>query len=751
MTEHLTTCPICEAGCGLRIDVEDGQVEGVRGDTEYPPTRGFICPKGAALKGLHHDPDRLRRPLVRRNGRLQEVDWDEAFAVLADRLGPIGRESGPDAVAFHLGTPLTHDYGMWTYGRATLGLFGAHHMYTTATVDHMPMMAASAHVFGATNTESFSTPIPDIDRCALLVLVGCNPLVSNATGITAPRGRLHAIQERGGRILVIDPVRTRTAEMADLHLPVRPGGDAALLAAAINVIFAEGLDRIDRLRGYVAGIDALRRAVVPFTPEAVSARCGLSPDEIRAFAREVAHADATAIYPRVGAMTQAYGSVTVWLCYALGAVTGNLDRAGGMMFPLAAAATHSTRSEPGRGAPVPMGRWHTYAGGHPELLGELPVGALADDILAPGSPIRALVTIASNGARSVPDSGRYEEAARHVEVLVSIDPYLNETTRHADVILPPPSPLERDHHDVFFEQLASHNHTRWTPPVLPLPDGVPSEHDILLELTAVLGGFGDLDRGIVDDVLLSAMVHELVDEPRSVLAGRDPHEILAMLGGERGTERGLDLLLRAGPYGDRFGAREGGLTLAELKRHEHGIDLGPLKPRLPEVLRTPSGRVELAPEPLVADLGRVLDGLTDELALVVVGRRQVRSSNSWLHNVPSLMRGSERCTLQLHPDDAVAHALADGDRCEIVSEAGSVQATVEVTDGIRRGVVSLPHGWGHDGPGLQLRVATQHPGANLNALTGPAGLDVPSGTAALSGVSVRIRPLTPAGEPPRPS
>jgi len=740
MSEHLATCPICEVGCGIRVEVEDGHVQAVRGDSDYPATRGFICPKGSALKGLHHDPDRLRAPLVRRDGALEEVSWEEAFEILAAKLGPIAREHGPDAIAFHLGTPLTHDYAMWIYGRATLKLFGARQVYTTATVDHMPMMAASGHVFGATNAASFSTPIPDVDRCSLLVLVGCNPLVSNATGITAPRGRLQAIQERGGRIIVIDPVRTRSAEMADLHLPARPGGDAALLAAAIHVIFAEGLERVDGYGEHLAGVADLRRAVQRFTPEAVSARCGLAPAEIRAFAREVAGAEATAIYPRVGAMTQPYGTATVWLCYALGAVTGNLDRPGGMMFPLAAGATHTTRGLPGPGAPMPRGRWRSHAHGHPEILGELPVGALADDILAPDSPIRALITIASNGARSVPDSTRYEEAAKHVEVLVSLDPYVNETTRHADVILPPPSLLERDHYDIFFEQLASQNFTRWTAPVFPLPDGVPSEHEILLELTAVLGGFGDLDRGIVDDVLLSAIVHDHVDEPRSVLADRDPHELLAMLGDERGPERGLDLLLRAGPYGDRFGAREG-LTLAELKRHKHGIDLGPLKPRLPEVLRTPSGRVELAPQPLVADLARVLEGLDDEPELVVVGRRQMRSSNSWLHNVPSLMKGRERCTLQLHPEDAAAHALGDGDRCEIASDAGAVEAVVEITDAVRRGVMSLPHGWGHDGPELRLRVATRHPGANLNALTGPAGLDVPSGTAALSGVAVRIRPL----------
>jgi anaerobic selenocysteine-containing dehydrogenase len=318
---------------------------------------------------------------------------------------------------------------------------------------------------------------------------------------------------------------------------------------------------------------------------------------------------------------------------------------------------------------------------------------------------------------------------------------VNETTRHADVILPPPSALERDHYDIFFEQLASRNHTRWTDAVLPPPAGAYSEHDILMELTAILGGFGETDRGAIDDLLLSTLVHDIVEEPGSVLAGLDPHDVLDTLGAERGPQRGLDLLLRAGPYGDHFGRRPGGLTLDELKSHPHGIDLGPLQPRLPDVLRTPSGCVELAPEPLVADLRRVYAGLGDDPGLVIIGRRQTRSLNSWLHNVPALMRGRDRCTVLLHPDDATAHGLVDGARCEIASAAGAVEATVEVSDEIRRGVVSLPHGWGHAGPGLQLGVAEQHPGANLNALTGPGGLDVPSGTAAFSGVPVVLRAL----------
>ncbi|RHW26310.1 molybdopterin oxidoreductase family protein [Nocardioides immobilis] len=745
MSEHLATCPLCEVACGIRVKVEGDEIVGIRGDADHPATRGFICPKGTALQSLHHDPDRLRAPLVRRGGELVETTWEDAFRFLEERLAPIVAEGGPDAVAWHLGTPLTHDYGTWIYGNLSLRLAEAKQVYTTATVDHMPMMTAAGLMFGARDTNSFSSAAPDVDACHLLVLVGCNPLVSNATGITAPRGRLKAIQERGGRIIVIDPARTATAELADLHLAVRPGGDAALLAAVAQVIFDEGLDRLDVLGPHIAGAEELRTAVAPFTPEAVSDRCGIAPEVIRELAREMANAPSTAIYGRVGAMTQEFGTVTTWFMYALAAVTGNLDRPGGTLFPMGAAATHNTRGVAGRGAPFPTDRWRSRVGGHPEVLGELPVGALADEILADGSPIRALITMASNGARSVPDSARYEAAARHVELLVSVDHYVNETTRHADLILPPPSAVERDHYDIFFEQLASRNHTRWTDAVMPPPPDAYSEHDILLELTAVLGGFGDMDRGVIDDMLLSALVHDIVEEPGSVLADLDPQDVLAALGDVRGPQRGLDLLLRAGPYGDHFGQRPGGLTLDELKRHPHGIDLGPLQPRLPDVLRTPSGRVELAPEPLVADLRRVYDGLGDDPGLVIIGRRQTRSLNSWMHNVPALMRGRDRCTVLLHPDDASAHGLVDGARCEISSDAGAVEATVEVSDEIRRGVVSLPHGWGHEGPGLQLSVAEQHPGANLNALTGPGGLDVPSGTAAFSGVPVALRALpTPA-------
>lgn len=741
--ERRATCPICEAACGLRVTVaeDDRTVLGVRGDNDHPRTRGFICPKGVALKELHHDPDRLRRPLLRRDGELVEVSWPEAFARLAELLEPVVRTHGPDAVAFHLGNPLAHDYGSWIYGWHALKLFGARQVYTTATVDHMPMMTAAAYMFGARDTASFTIPIPDVDHCDLLVLVGCNPLVSNATGITAPRGRLGDIQQRGGRIVVIDPAKTRTAELADEHLAVRPGSDAALLAALITTIAESGLAKPlppEVFRGQQELVDALSS----FTPERVADRTGIPAERIRALALEIASGERTAIYGRVGAMGQPFGSLTCWLMWCLAAITGNLDRPGGLLFPQGLAATHATRGRPRFGPEVPAGRWTTPTGSHAEVLGELPVAVLAEQILTTGqNRIRALITMGSNGARSVPDSARYEEALRAVDVMVSVDPYLNETTRHADLILPPPSALERDHFDVFFDQVFSHNHSRWTDAVVPAEPGRPSEHDLLLELVRVLAGLGPVERATIDGLLLSSLVHEVVDEPGSVLADRDPHEILAALGERPGPQRGLDLLIRVGPHGDHFGARPGGMTLDLLRQQPYGVDLGELAPRLPDVLRTPSGAVELAPAPLLADLPRLARDLQAPEQLVLIGRRQTRSNNSWLHNAPSLMRGAkERCTLLVHPDDAAAAGLVDGQSCRVSSAAGSATVPVQVSDGIRPGVVSLPHGWGHDGPGLRLSVAAAHPGANLNAVTGPAGLDVPSGNAALNGTAVQIRP-----------
>jgi len=721
------------------VDDETRTVVKIRGDDAYKATKGFICPKGVALKDLQEDKDRLTKPLIRENGRLREASWSEALERMRSLLGPIVRSSGPDAIAFDLGTPMTHNYGIWIYGWTALKLFGARQVYTTATVDHMPMMVASALMFGGKDTRSFSVPIPDVDRCHTLVLIGCNPLVSNATGITVPRGRLHAIQERGGRIVVIDPVRTETARMAQQHVALLPGTDALLFAAMLQVVFAEKLERLDAIDKHLNGIEELRQSVRRFTPEAVAERCGIGADVIRQLARDMAASPSVAFYPRTGAMIQAFGALTFWLQIAFAAVTGNLDREGGNLFPRGAAATNNTRGTPQFGPAPQFGRWKTNVEGWPEVLGELPVAALPDEILAPNTGVRALVTMAGNRARSGPDSAKYEAAAKTLEAMICIDFYVNETTRHADVILPPPPLLERDHYDIFFEQLASANHTRYTAAALPRRPGAPSEHELLLELTAVLAGLESVDRGTIDDILLSALVHEIADEAGGVAQGMDPQEMLRLLGNERGSERGLDLLLRVGPYGDLFGANPRGLSLAKLKANPNGIDLGPLKPRLPEVLRTPSGKVELAPAALVSDLDRLWSSRGDPESLVLVGRRHMRSSNSWMHNLEMLVKGKERCTLQVHPNDAAQAQLTDGGLCEISSAVGAVTAVVEITDDVREGVISLPHGWGHEGDDLRLSVAVKHPGTNANALTGPAGLDHVGGTAALNGVPVGIR------------
>lgn len=742
MNEAISTCPICDCCCGVKVEVDDdGRIGKVRGDKSFPPTAGFICPKGASLGALHNDPDRLSAPLLRSaNGELEEVSWERALGVLHERLGGIVQASGPDSVAFHLGNPSAHDYGAWTYGFLALRLFGGRQVYTTTTVDHMPMVIVGAEMFGGRDTRTFTVPVPDLDRTDYLLILGSNPLVSNANGVTAPRGRLERIQERGGKIVVVDPARTRTAKMAAEHVAVRPGGDAALLAGMLQTIFAEGLDDVHEL---ARGADELREAVAAFTPERVAGRSGIDADTIRRLAREYAGAERASFHCRVGAMLQEFGGITTWLLYSLAAVTGNLDREGGNMFPKGAAACHNSTGSHEHGYPVPRGRWKTKVAGHPEVLGELPAAALAEEILAPESEIRALVTIASNGARSISDSDSFERAARKVEFMVAIDPYLNESTRHADLILPPPPPLCKDHYAVLYELVGAQNHARWNDAVVPPPAGSPTEHELLLELVGALAGFSGAPREQVDDLLLRALVQELIDEPGSKIGHRDPEELLSALGDERGPERGLDLLLRVGPYGDRFGEVPGGLTLEELKRHPQGISFGELAPRLPEVLRTESGRVELAPTNLIADLPRLSAALDTESApaLVVIGRRQVRSNNSWLHNLPSLMKGDDRCTIQVHPADAERLGLTDGEQAKLASATGSVQAPVEVTEDMQPGVVCLPHGWGHHGEGLGVQIAEQHPGANLNAVTGPLGVDAATGNAIVNGVEVELAPV----------
>jgi anaerobic selenocysteine-containing dehydrogenase len=728
------TCPLCEATCGLELTVVDGQVRGVRGDRDDVFSRGFICPKGTTLGQLHDDPDRLRGPLLRRGGELRPATWEEAFAEVARRLPPIIERHGRDAVAVYLGNPNVHNLSGMLYGRVLLKALGTRNVFTASTVDQRPKEVSSALLFGTT----VSVPVPDLDRTSHLLLLGANPLASNGSLATAPDwpGRLRRIRQRGGAVVVVDPNRTRTAAQASEHVPVRPGTDAQLLMAMVHTLFAEGLVELGAAAGLVAGVEVVEGLARDFPPEAVAPLCGVDAATIRRLARELAAAPSAAVYGRTGICTQEFGTLASWLVDVLNVLTGNLDRPGGAMFPKPAAGGANTAGAPRYGRQTLLGRWRSRVRGLPETFGELPVACLAEEIDTPGEgQVRALVTVAGNPALSAPNSGRLQRALASLELLVCVDFYVNETTRAADVILPPPSPLERGHYDLAFYLFALRNVANYSPPVLPPPPGQPDEWQILCRLALAAQGLGgDADPALADDAAIRFLVGRAAADPHSPFAGRDPDEVLAELAPRTGPERILDFLLRAGPYR---------LTLDTLLEHPHGVDLGPLQPRLPEVLRTPSGMVELAPEPLVADVARLRASLErardrDDGRLVLIGRRHLRSNNSWMHNIGTLARGKGRCTLQVNPADAARIGLEDGGAARVASRTGALVAPVELTDAVAPGVVSLPHGWGHDLPGVAMAVAKAHAGVNANLLADDDRYDEPSGNAVLNGIPVQV-------------
>ncbi|MDH0864891.1 molybdopterin-dependent oxidoreductase [Mitsuaria sp. GD03876] len=738
-TTHYRICPLCEAACGLQIRTAASgtgtSVVSIRGDDADPFSNGYLCPKGVALKDLHEDPDRLRQPMRRRADRsgFDPIGWDEAFAEIAERLPPLRERHGADAVALTIGNPASHKIGLFSYFPHLARALGTRNLFSASTLDQMPKQLACGLMYG----HWLSVPVPDLPRTDLFLCIGANPMVSNGSLWTSPdyRGKAKALRARGGRIVVIDPRRTETAQAADEHLAIRPGGDVFLLLGLLHTVFDEQLERLGHLADHVEDLDALRAAVADFPPERGAAHCGIPAETQRRLAREFATTPKAVLYGRFGTCTQRFGSLNSWLIDALNIVTGHFDVEGGLMFPKAAAFAANTMGKPGQGKGVATGRRRSRVGKAPEVMGEFPISCLAEEIESPGDgQVHALITVACNPVLSAPNGARLARALDQLDFMVSLDPYINETSRHADLILPPPSPLEDWHYDMVFSQLSWRNHARWSGPVMPADPAAPrAEWQTLLRLAAIAAGQPpDADLQPIDDAALRA---ELKRQ-----AGDHADAVFAMLDGGPGPARWLDLALRSGPYGDGFGAKPDGLTLAQVKAAPHGIDLGELRPRIPEVLRTPSGRIELAPEALLADLAHADAALRhptgDELLLI--GRRETRSNNSWMHNLPVLAKGRERCTLLVHPDDAARAGLADGATARLSNARGSLLAQITVTGDMRPGVVSLPHGWGHDLAGSQLAVAARHPGVNMNLLLDDEARDPVSGTSVLSGIPVRL-------------
>ncbi len=737
---HLRQCTLCEGMCGLRVHVDGDRITKIRPDPDDVWSRGYACPKGTSLAAFHHDPDRLRTPLIKRDGVFVEATFEEAYAECERLLHGVIERHGKSAVTAFIGNPSGHNFSLSRYIGAFVAFSGLEPIYSSGTVDQWPKNLSSALMYGG----MWKIPTADIDRTDFLVIQGANPHASQGSLMCAPDflGRMDALHARGGRSVVIDPRRTGTADRASEWVPIQPGTDALLLLAVLHVLFDEGLTNTAALEPHLAGLGRVAELVREWTPERVAADCRIEADEIRRLARDFAGAEKAAWYARIGTCTQEFGSLASWLVDVVNIVAGHFDRPGCMMFANPVAWGSTTLPDPQWADGFEFGRFHSRVRGVPEVLGQLPASCLAEEIATPGDgQIHALITIAGNPAISVPDAAALDEALPDLEAMIAVDCYVNETTRHADVILPGPSPFEEPHYDDLMWGWAVRNAARWSPPIFDAAEGMHPEWQTLIMLGLLCAGqkAADVDVHAVDQLYFAGITGVVCGIEGSPIHGRDPGEIVAASSGE-GPERLLELQIRSGPYGDAYGARPYGLTLEQVKEAVHGLDMGALEPRLPDVLETPSGKVELAPEFIVADLERLRAREGRDDGLVLVSRRHVRSKNSWMHNLEPLVTGKERCTLLVHPDDAARLGVEAGGRARVSSLAGALEAPVEVSDEMMPGVVCLPHGWGHDKPGTRLAVAAQHAGVCNNIVAPGEFVDTLSGNAALNGIPVRVEP-----------
>jgi len=723
--------------CGLEVHVEDEKVALIRPDRDDVWSKGFICPKGTTLGHLHHDPDRLRAPMVRDGETWREVTWEEAFARCETLLRGVIDGHGKQAVTCYIGNPTAHNFSLGRYVGLFIALAQMETLYSAGTVDQWPKNVTSMLMYGG----MWWIPAPDIQRTDYWLVMGGNPQASQGSLLACPDilGEMDAIRARGGKVVVVDPRRTGTAERADEWVPILPGTDAAFLLALCHVLFADGLVELGDVADIVNGVDDVRAIVEQFPPERVAETCRVPAETIRRIAHEIAGAPAASVYGRIGLCNQEFGTLASWLIDVVNILTGNFDRPGGLMFGNPIAWGANSLPDPQWADGVTFGRWESRVRGAPEVLGQVPVSCRAEEIATPGDgQIKALVTIAGNPVISSPDAGRLDDALPRLDCMISVDNYLNETTRHAHVVLPGLSALEQPHFDDLITMWAARSAANFSPAIFPPPPDRPAEWEILTRLAGMIAGMAndDIDVGMIDDGYFAGLC-DMKGVDGAVASG-------FYAAGERGPERMLDLQIRTGPFGDRYGDDPGGLSLQSFRDRPHGIDMGPMVPRIRDLLATPSGKVELAPPYILADIPRLEARLArvDDGALLLTSRRHLRSNNSWMHNVKVLVKGKDRCTLLIHPDDARRVGVTDGQLARVTSEAGSVEVAAEVSDEMMPGVVSLPHGWGHDKEGTRLSVARDHPGVNNNLLAPGRLVDPLSNNAVVNGFPVEVVPAS---------
>ena len=710
-------CALCEAGCGLRYEVEGHNIRSVRPDPEDVYSAGYVCPKGIANAELHADPDRLRTPMRRTvSGDFEAIGWEEAFDLAAGGLARVRERAGADAVAVYFGNPIIHDAGALFAKSGITRAIGTKNSYSAGSQDTSPRFATSHLLYGS----SFAIPIPDLARTDYLLCLGANPLVSNGSFLTAPdmRGRLRALRDRGGRLVVVDPRRSETARVADEHIAVLPGGDAALLLGMLRVLIAE--ERIDRqaVAALSRGFDAVEGAVLRLDPKALALQSGVGEAEIERLARDFAQADHAVVYMRIGTSNSRHGTLATYAGDLLNLVVGGLGALGGAVFARPAIDINRLMALPDMDG---YARFHSRVRGLPETLGDLPAACMAEEMETAGpGQIRALLTYAGNPALSVPNGRRLSRALAELDFMVSLDLYINETTRHADLILPPAGPHAEEHCDLLLSNFLLRNVVKLSAPVVPKAEGEWHDWEILRELAVRLGG-GLLGVPPVDLLLNGARRLGLDITPHHLLEG----------------------MLRTGNSGDRFWPFGSGLNFKKLRAHPHGVDLGDVQPGVADRISHRDGKMHLDADPLLGAITAFegqLGTRPEPGELLLVGRREVRTGNSWLHNLPSLVSGKERCVLFVHPDDAKAAGLRDGDEAWMTSEVHSGPIPIQLHDDIRPGVVCLPHGWGHAEVLPWQGTAGSHAGTSMNDWTNDAEVEAVVGQSILTGIPVRLSP-----------
>jgi anaerobic selenocysteine-containing dehydrogenase len=766
--KHYRACNICDAMCGVEITYQDKKILSIKGDKKDPVSKGFICPKATALQDLHEDPDRLRQPMLKTENGWQTIEWERAFDIAAEKLTDIRFAFGKDSVAMYVGNPTAHNHGNVLFLKGLTDAINTNNRYSATSVDQLPHMLAAMKLFG--NSTLF--PIPDVERSRYLIIIGGNPVASGGSFMCGPdiKRKLSNIKRRKhGKVVCIDPRFTETAQIASEHYFITPGKDALLFLAMINVIFSEGLENTGHIP--TENINVLKGISLPFLPEKVAEEVGIEAETIEQLAKDLATRENAALYARLGTCIQEYGSLCSWLAYVLNIITNNLDVEGGMMFPKPAIDLVGLGALSGE--VNSFDRRRSRVRNMPSMAGEFPASTLADEMLEEGEgQIKALVTCAGNPVLSVPNGKKMEEGLQKLEFMLSFDMYINETTQHADLIIPPTSVLEHSHYDLVLQIVAFRHSAKYSPALFEKPEGSYHEWQSYLEVTSRINKRIQLGRGqqlkielnrrylnqLGDEGILNFMLKTgpygrkpvVVDSLNRMLSSKKLPVVNSIWKGfaslfEKGLRSNstINSYLETTPYGKHAFPIFGGLNLKKVKQQIHGIDIGPMVPMMPERLNTKSKSVDLNPEYLSKEINRLSAQLeqgtkSQSLDLLLIGRRHIRSNNSWLHNSHRLVKGKSRCTLMMHSKDATSRKLTDGEVVNVRSRVGEVSLPLEISDDIKLGVVSIPHGWGHHREGNQLSVASKHAGVSVNDLTDDAMFEPLTGQAICNGVPVQV-------------